>query len=185
MAAHDKTGSRPAYVKSDPPPGGKVHNINLDSSGISMSLKTLVIVLGFAGAAYAALIAYSASLSTVEDLAEHNVSAKAHPVMIDADGRDGPMDPEEKSIVEAVADNANTIQEVRKTATRAEVAAINVENGFYDQRAETFAQRAVDKLPKSMPTSRKIRRYEEVKSKARKNLEAKKPVHSGMEELAF
>lgn len=186
MAAHDRTGKHPAYSKSDPPEeGGKSHNFNLDRSGISMSLRTFAAVATIGGTIFLSLVGYAASLSTVEDLAEHNVNAEAHAIMIDPDGAEGPEPAKEKHLVEVVVANHKAIRKIDEKATRAEVAAINVQNGFYDQRAEAFASQAVSKLPKKMPTSRKLQKYEEYKSQARKNLEKDKAVHHQMEDLAF
>ncbi len=153
-------------------------------------LKPQVIILALVSlfGAFGTWWSYSTSLAQKADITAHNTASASHPIVLkDAAGQ--PMPP--RPIAEVVAGNAKAIaampaklDAVADQASQANAAAVTVRNGFYEQRAEGVALRAVEQGPADASNRRKLRRYKEVKAKVVSNLKAGKDAQDGLR-IAF
>lgn len=166
MSAHDQS----TRAHDTTPPGDRPSkSINVDETGISMSWRTAVAVIGFIVFVMMAWNTFAASLLKAADLADHNARSTAH--------AKHPGHEDRIKRAEVVAMVKPIQEEVEATSA----AVIKVQNGFYDQRAADLAYRAVEKLPRSAPTRARIRRFERVKGKALRNQQEGRDILDGID----
>lgn len=168
--AHDPLGTTQAHSVPPPKEGSqsKMSMINVDSSGLSMSWKTAVTAITFVVIGMMGWNTFSASVVRSADLAKHNGDPAAH------GKHPAHADHIRKSEV------VQMIEPLKQQVADTEKAVIVVRNGFYDQRAEGLAYRAVDNLPETTGPRRRIQRFEEVRRTAKGNLEAGRPIRTGL-----
>lgn len=169
----------PAHDATPSPGSEKPVHLNLDATGMSMSLRTMAafitgiisIVLVLAGGWYSFLL----TTATKADLKEHNVDVNgiAHPVLLQ----------EEKYPIGSAPVVQKHDKEIKTISTTMKAVTddlLTVKNGFIDDRAERLADRAADKV-KNKARSREM--WKHVKDKAKQNLEEGKPIRAELREL--
>jgi hypothetical protein len=162
--------------------GGKY--VNVDSSGVSMSWKTAIAVIGFFLACGAAWTVFTATLSTKAELIKHgNGDLEVHTVTITPEGEDEPI---EVPVTQQVEADHKSVITVKNAVGKLHTKVDHVEDGIYEQRAEDLAYRAVEALPARTTDERKLRLYKSVKRKAKLNLKSGGDIREGLgEELDF
>ncbi len=155
MSAHDsRSPQRPTMI-------------NIDSSGMSMSWKTFG-----AGAVAIALVVlwwgeYDAGTVKAADLVAHDAATTAHAVLH--------TDPVKKAEVEAM------IKPIVEQARATSKTVITVQNGFFEQRADDLAYRAIDAMPERVTPRAKVRRFDSVKKRALANQKAARDIRDGID----
>ena len=183
MGAHEPGSGQPVHSSS---PGRKtVTFVNVDKSGVSMSWKTALSVIGAIVVGAVAWTVFTASLATKADANIHNLSPRAHPVDLD-DNTNTPEIPVSE-VAKAVVQK-DELQDARLTAVEEktqvnEKIIVTVKNGFVEQRAEDVAHKRVEKMPSSTPYRRKKAEFDRVKNRVVKNLEKDKDIYDGLEDL--
>jgi hypothetical protein len=170
MTAHDPTGKA---HDSERPGANRPTMINVDSSGVSMSWKTAVTVIGFVVVVMLTWNTFSATLARSSDLKAHNEAKDAH--------EEHPKHADRIHRAEVV----EMVEPIKEKVERTEERVITVQNGFYEQRAEDLAYRAVEQMPKTTPARQRIRRFEQVKRKAKTNLKEGKDIREGIDAPVF
>jgi len=166
VSAHDSSTD----AHSNPPPGdSRPTMVNVDKTGVSMSWKTAVGVIGFIILGMVTLMTFTGTLLKADDLVKHNTSSTAHAQL------PAHEDPIKKAEV------VTMIAPIQEQAQTTSDAVIKVRNGFYEQRASDLAYRAVDRLPRSAGGTARIRRFERVKKKALKNQQAGRDILDGID----
>jgi hypothetical protein len=171
---------------------GKMKHFNVDETGISMSGKTAIAIIATIVTTLLTLVGYAASLATKEDVTAHNGNGEAHQIALDEDG-DGKVDEDKpKPVAEHLANHEKYRQDyltgftnVKNEVGKNTKAIGEVKDTQHEAAATTVAYRAVDQMPSSTPSRRKIQRFEQVKSRAKRNLKAERPIHEGIESAAF
>jgi hypothetical protein len=147
--------------------------INVDKTGLSMSWKTAVAIAGAIVMGMLAWNTFSASLARSSDLKAHDTSEVAH--------TDHPKHADRIHKTEVVEMIKPLKEQVESTAETV----VTVQNGYYDQRAEDLAFKAVEKMPRAAPSRQRIERFERVKRKAKANLKAKRDIREGIDDPLF
>ncbi len=167
MSAHD-----PKALAHDSHPPGSAHRptmINFDSSGVSMPWKTAGAVLVAGATVMLWWGKYDAGTVKAADLDAHDASELAH--------ADHPRHADRIHKAEVV----EMIAPLREKVEATEKVVITVQNGFFEQRAEDLAYRAVDAMPaKSAPRAR-IRRFDTVRKRALSNQKATRDIRDGID----
>lgn len=153
---------------SDPPSGStRPTMMNVDKSGVSMSWKTAAAIIAAIVVGMLTANTFIASLARSSDLAAHDRASSAHP-----------SHPKHAEVDEMIKPLQAKVDE---TST----AVITVQNGYYDQRAEDLAYRAVEKMPRRTPTRHRIERFKQVKAHAKANLKAEVDIRTGIDGPLF
>ena len=169
MSVHDARGNGPAHVPSVAPGSRRMTFLNIDKTGVSMSGKTALSLIAFIIFLVSGWFAFISANAMESDLAEHNESNQAHEIVVEEGAEPMPLSKvvkEHHKVIKMVAKNTEVI--------------VSVKNGFYEDRAERLADRAADKIEDA---SRSRERWKQVKQKAMRNLEAKKPIREGLEDF--
>lgn len=141
--------------------------------GFSMSWKTGISILLTVGLVVAGWGSYVTSLATDKDLRSHEQHPETHEMRV---SEDGPLTP----IPDVIKDHEKCVRKLENKVETQGGAIITVKNGFFDYRAEELADRAADKV-KNSKRSREV--WKQVKAKALENLEKKRPIREGLENL--
>lgn len=154
---------------------GRPTPISVENGSLHMSFRTAVFgAIGIFTAA-ATFHVYAAGLVHKSDLEKHN---NEHVVSVEDRGGKAISRP----LKEVVAANAKAVAElpdIRDAIKEANQNSITVKNGFYDAQASALGRRAADQMPKGTGWRKRKARYDEVKAKARANLDQGKPAGSG------
>lgn len=168
MSAHDS--STQAHNTNPPPDGGRPSkNINVDETGISMSWKTAVGIIGFLIFVMLTWNTFAQTLLKAGDLVDHNASATAHaqhPALVDPIKR---------------AEVIEMVKPIQEQAEATSKTVVKVQNGFYEQRAVDLAYRAIEQLPQGTGPRRTTVRFEKVKKRALSNLKADRDILDGID----
>ena len=154
--------------------------ISIEDGSLRMSFRTAVIGAIGIFAAAASFHVYAADLSHKSDLVEHkSTHAGEHLITLqDEHGHDATPVP----MAEVVTANAKAVAElpaIRKAVDEANDNSITVKNGFYDAQASKLGRRAADRMPEGTSWRKRKAKHDEVKAKARQNLDDGKPAGSG------
>jgi hypothetical protein len=159
--------------------------VNVDKTGVSMSWKTAWAAIGTIVAGAVAWTVFTATLSRKADLGAHDLSVDAHPITLTQGEAPASMP---RLIVKHEQDHRQIVQDVAKLESKVNTnggALTTVRNGFFDQRAEDLAYRAVDQLPKTVPPRQRVETWNRIKSRAKANLEAERDIRDGLGEIGY
>lgn len=165
MPDHPQPPPLPQRVSQSP--------IDVDRSGITMSWKTFLGIMAALLLAGGTWTAFSASVITAADLSTHDANPKAHQAI------PALKDPVRMSEVQAML---KPIED--KAASNTELL-LSVRNGFYEQRAEALALKAVESMSARASQERKLSRFVSVREQAMHNLENDVPPEQGIRGLRF
>ncbi|MCZ6868106.1 MAG: hypothetical protein O7G84_01220 [Gammaproteobacteria bacterium] len=166
MSAHDPGFE--AHV-TNPPPGKRPTSINVDETGISMSWRTAVAIIGFVIFLMLTWNTFAQSLLKAADLAEHDALPTAHakhPAL---------LDPIKKAEVIAM------VEPIRTQGEQTARVVAKVQDGIYEQRADDLAYRAIEQLPKGAGRRRISTHFEKVKKRALVNQKAGRNIRDGID----
>jgi hypothetical protein len=162
-----------------PPPAGprlSAHNsvkpFRADATGISMAWKLAGAILVFfigSGALWTAF-----GLATVEGLSDHNTAKAAHQVVLEKDTEPVSM----ATAVKAQYAVQRSNDEIHARLEEGYDIVVTVKLDLDTDRAERLADRAADKIQNST-RSREV--WKTVRDRAMENLQARKPIRSGLE----
>ncbi len=183
------TSGRPRAISlaKDEETGKTIAHVSMPT--IFAAIGSAVAVIGWLIGVAQGWVQWETENAEKADIKAHDAAPSAHLVVLqDHDGHPTPPQPiatvvkiHDKAIKEMPAQ----LEAVKEQAGETHEIVITVKNGFYDQRAEEFGRRAVDKMPEGTSRRRLAERYEQVKDSARDNLESGKPIHKGMEAVVF
>jgi hypothetical protein len=161
-----------------PPVGmrGSVHNsakpVSADASGASANWKVIGTVLTLfigSGAAWTIF-----GLATIENLSDHNTAKAAHQVVLKKDTEPVPMADAVKAVHIAQTTHHAEFQQLKEGYD----IVVTVKLDLDTDRAERLADRAADKIENS---SRSREVWKTVRDRAMENLQARRPIRSGLE----
>ena len=184
MSAHSIAGEGPAHDSTPPPGSSKMKFVNVDSSGFSMSWKSGVSIIISVITVMLVLTAFAASIAKKSDVAAHDVSSQAHPIVMEKGAESEPT----PTVVKAIAKEHHglrvTIGTLNKSVQENKTESGELKDTINVRHAEQLADRAADKLKTNNPTHYN-RRWRRVKDKALSNVKADppKPMRDGLEEL--
>ncbi len=165
MTAHDSQGR--AHDSSRAPGSSRFTTIvNVDESGFSMSWKTGASVCAAVVLGVVAAVGFAGELARGVDLVAHQ--SKAHALV--------PIERDE--VIEMVEPIKSKQVAIKTKLDAVEVTVISVQNGYYDQRAEDLAFKAVEKMPARAPSRQRIERFERVRRQAKQNLKAGRDIRA-------
>lgn len=144
---------------------GRGNYVDVDKSGLSMSWRTAAAIVSCLIVGALAWSGFKATLVRSPDLAAHYEDPQAHPAMI-----------------KPLSDRVERMDE-RLISTEQRVE--SVQDGMYDQRAEDLAYRSVSKMPEDASTEAKIRRFRQVKHRAKQNLKRGLDISDGLDAPVF
>lgn len=173
MPAHDATDNSPAHTSDYPESGSRMSTyMNIDKSGVSMSWRTAIGILIAVSSIVIAWTVFASSNATKSDVSNHNISPDAHPIILDKDEPPVPMS-------KCIKDVATGVRKLDTQVKKSHKVMVKVKNGFYEDRAERLADRAVEKI---RDPTRSRRKWKAVKEQAIKNLEDDNPIRQGLED---
>ena len=164
---------QPAHSTSDRPT-----MINVDSTGISMSWRTAVMILGVFTIGAASWTVFTATLARKADLDEHDISAKAHPMIV-APGEDSqPMPALVRTHEQYRREYVVGFKQLSAKVDAQGATIANVHEDMNEDRAERIADRIADKVHDAR-ASREV--WQRTKERAIDNLSAGRPIRDGLD----
>lgn len=175
-SAHDPRNPAAHSLAPEQWPTGKLKQLRIDGSGVSMNWKvamTILTVFMGSGAAWTTL-----GLAKLEDINAHNEGSDAHPVAVASDEGGYELRP----MQQVVQENHNAVTDMKKMRERIEdntEVISEVRDSVYDDRAERLADRAAESV-RGKRRSREV--WKQVRAKALDNLKKGKPIREGLQD---
>lgn len=168
------TSERPAaHATSDRPT-----MINVDSTGISMSWKTAIAIIGAIVTGAAAWTVFTATLARKADIDQHDLSGTAHPIELVPGEPLVPMPALLKAHEQYRRTYIASFQKLEAKVDEQGKAIVNVHEDMNEDRSERIADRIADKV-KDARASREV--WQRTKEKALSNLSAGRPIRDGLD----